>query len=283
MIRRAAVVATVVAAIAIPTGFAISSASAAPSCDGKAATIVGTAGADRIVGTAGPDVIFGGGGADVIFGKAGDDIVCGGAGNDTIRGNNGKDRLFGGLGADRIDDGSTGYEGADRIFAGDGADTAFGHTGDVVYGGPGSDWIHLWGGVGHGGPGADGVEVGKGTGYGDAGNDKLAPYGDGVRLVGGTESDTLIFGGADTGGARVDLAAGTGRTLVMPGTTSYGAYEFSFTGIENFDGTDYRDIVYGTSGANVLDGDGGRDTVYGRAGTDACRAEVKYGCERLIP
>lgn len=281
MIRRAAVVATVVAAIAIPTGFALNSASAAASCDGKAATIVGTAGADRLVGTAGSDVIFGAGGADVILGKAGDDIVCGGAGDDTIRGNSGKDRLFGGLGADKIDDGSTGHEGADRIFAGDGDDTAFGHAGDVVYGGPGRDWIHLWGGVGHGGPGADGIGVAKGKAYGDSGNDMLEPYGDGVRLVGGTGSDTLIFGGVDTGGARVDLAAGTGRALAIPGATS-GAFAFTFAGLENLHGSVYRDIVYGTSGANVLDGEGGRDTVYGRGGTDACRAEVKYGCERLI-
>lgn len=282
MIRRAAVVVTLAAATAIPVGFALNSASAAATCDGKVATIVGTSSADRLVGTSGVDVIVGGAGNDVILGKAGNDIVCGGSGDDTISGNLGKDRIFGGLGADKIDD-ARGHEGVDRLFGGPGDDTVFGQTvGDVVYGGDGRDWIHLWGGEGHGGPGADGIGVAKGKAYGDSGNDKLEPYGDGVRLVGGTGADTLIFGGVDTGGARVDLAAGTGRSLTLPGATS-GAFDFTFTGVENVDGTGYRDIVYGTAGANVLDGDGGRDTVYGRAGADACRAEVKYGCERLIP
>lgn len=53
-------------------------ASAAPTCFGKRATIVGTPGDDRLVGTGGRDVIVGRGGDDVILGRGGRDRICGG-------------------------------------------------------------------------------------------------------------------------------------------------------------------------------------------------------------
>jgi M6 family metalloprotease-like protein len=69
------------------------------SCLGKAATIVGTSGADRLNGTRGPDVIVGLGGNDVIKGVAGNDRLCGGPGDDRLDGGAGKDQLDGGPGA----------------------------------------------------------------------------------------------------------------------------------------------------------------------------------------
>ena len=70
-------------------------------CDGRAATIVGTAGPDRLVGTPGPDVIVAGGGDDLVVGMGGDDVICGGAGNDSLQGGEGNDRLFGQGGTDQ--------------------------------------------------------------------------------------------------------------------------------------------------------------------------------------
>jgi Ca2+-binding RTX toxin-like protein len=70
-------------------------AQATPTCDGKAATIVGTNGNDQIQGTSGNDVIVGLGGRDRIFGGAGNDIICGGDRGDLLRGQRGRDRLFG--------------------------------------------------------------------------------------------------------------------------------------------------------------------------------------------
>src|SRR5215212_4232757 len=55
-------------------------------CHGKAATIVGTAGADTLAGTPGPDVIAGQGGDDNISGAGAEDTICGGDGNDSISG-----------------------------------------------------------------------------------------------------------------------------------------------------------------------------------------------------
>ena len=71
-------------------------------CDGHAATIVGTAGGDVLVGTPGPDVIVAKGGKDVVRGEGGNDIVCGGAGRDRLHGGGGSDQLFGGNGMDQM-------------------------------------------------------------------------------------------------------------------------------------------------------------------------------------
>lgn len=69
-------------------------------CNGRPATIVGTAGRNTIVGTPGPDVIVGLGGNDVLLGGGGDDQLCGGSGLDALTGGPGSDTLNGGSGSD---------------------------------------------------------------------------------------------------------------------------------------------------------------------------------------
>jgi hypothetical protein len=69
-------------------------------CDGRTATIVGTAAADMISGTAAADVIAGLGGNDVISGLGGADRICGGPGADRLNGGTGNDLLNGGLNRD---------------------------------------------------------------------------------------------------------------------------------------------------------------------------------------
>ena len=85
-----------------PPFFAVTAAGAeteaAPMCDGKRATIVGTDGDDVIQGTEKADVIWGGPGDDKIYGGLGNDIICGGAGDDLIHGGRGNDWIEGGAG-----------------------------------------------------------------------------------------------------------------------------------------------------------------------------------------
>jgi uncharacterized delta-60 repeat protein len=117
--------------------------SAAPTCAGKRATIIGSAGRDRLTGTKKADVIVGLGGNDVINGLAGNDIVCGGAGADKLTGGAGADRLLGDAGADTL----TGGAGADTLTGGAGADKLLGGAGrDKLLGGAGAD--KLLGGAG---------------------------------------------------------------------------------------------------------------------------------------
>jgi hypothetical protein len=87
-----------VAALVIETSPA--QARPTPRCLGKAATIVGTDGADVLRGTPRADVIVGRGGKDRIFGRGGDDRICGGRGNDELHGQRGDDILDGGAGTD---------------------------------------------------------------------------------------------------------------------------------------------------------------------------------------
>lgn len=100
----------VVAAVAAaPLAFGLaalpSQGAAAPTCGGRVATIVGTAGPDRLHGTSGPDVIVGRAGHDEIEGRGGNDVICGNRGNDELEGNRGRDRLYGGRGHDEAEGG----------------------------------------------------------------------------------------------------------------------------------------------------------------------------------
>src|SRR5205823_1158570 len=74
-------------------------------CNGKTATITGTAGANKIKGTKKADVIAALGGNDTVSGLKGNDIVCGGAGKDRLIGGPGKDKLFGQAGKDKLSGG----------------------------------------------------------------------------------------------------------------------------------------------------------------------------------
>lgn len=132
-------------------------------CNGRNATITGTANGETLVGTAGPDVIAGLGGDDVIRGLGDDDVICAGsgrdrvtagAGDDVVNGEAGKDTLNGGTGRDRLnggtgDDRASGGSGNDRLSGGAGKDTLSGGSGaDRLSGGAGRD-------VCGGGPGLD--------------------------------------------------------------------------------------------------------------------------------
>ena len=147
---------------------------ALPTCLGKKATIVPTAGQSAIKGTAGADVIVGTSASETIDGRGGNDVICAGEGNDKVRGADGKDKI-------------SGEDGNDRLFGGDGDDLLLGGDGkDRVSGGAGKDRSG-------GGDGRDRV-------YGGAGNDRL----DEMKL-GGNGNDRL-FGG--TGNDRIRTAGG---------------------------------------------------------------------------
>jgi Ca2+-binding RTX toxin-like protein len=101
--RRLAILAAFSLALPFAQLAGMSPASAGtPQCHGRAATIVGTAGADEINGTPGNDVIVARGGADDVEGRGGRDLICGSAGNDDLEGDRGNDFLNGGSGVDEL-------------------------------------------------------------------------------------------------------------------------------------------------------------------------------------
>ena len=209
---------------------------AAPtSCDGKPATIVGTAGDDVLKGTAGDDVIVGLAGNDTIRGLDGNDTICGKDSDDVLIGGSGNDTLLGGRGFDwvghglapngvqvdlaagvatgwgsdqlrsietvigsQLDDELRARDTAKTIRGLDGRDDIKGRGGpDHVMGGPGSDWLS-------GGGGNDVVD-------GHDGIDTLSGGWGADILRGGPNSDWIEPGGGD------DIVRGGGgsNTLIF--------------------------------------------------------------------
>jgi len=206
-------------AVIIITGF-LSDSGGGPTdpltCDGLAATIVGTPGNDKINGTPGGDVIVGLGGEDSLDGKGGNDVICGGPDRDHLKGGDGNDRIFGGDGPGRIwgqddNDYVEGGNGDDVVYGGKGDDELLGNEGDdrlkgeagkdVVLGGGGKNTVQ--------GGNDDDVLFGGGADdrlYGDNGNDIMLG-GDGYNVYYGGNGDDTIIGGAD-----IDrMKAGGGR------------------------------------------------------------------------
>ena len=144
-------------------------------CAGRAATSVGSGGADRLAGTRGSDVLAGGAGNDLARGGGGNDLICAGPGNDRVAGGQGNDRLLGGGGQDRLDGGARN----DQLNGGGGRDLLNGGGGsDILNGGGGSDTLQ-------GGPGRDRVDARDGA------PDRVL-CGDGADVVRADPSDHLI-------------------------------------------------------------------------------------------
>lgn len=246
----------------------------------------------------GPDTIIEsvhtGAGNDRIYGQWADNIIRAGAGNDSVWGGAGNDRLFGEAGNDQLfgeagNDWLVGGPGADVLNGGEGSDTAsWGDStiGVVVdmndqtrnAGGALGDRLvsieHLNGtahddelaGDGNanqlvGGAGNDTLigRNGDDTLTGGAGNDRLRGGGGADRLNGGAGTDIADYTDA-TSGVVIDLRSGTGAGGIAAGDRLFG--------IENIDGSNHADRLYGDSGANLLIGNGGNDKLFGRGGDD---------------
>lgn len=241
----------------------------APTCDGLAATIVGTDGDDVLDGTAGDDVIVALGGQDEVDAGAGDDVVCGDAGADELTGGEGDDRLFGGT------------NGLVPLFESEPEP-----QGDTLVPGPGDDLVDV--GVntvqrddGWNSPdtidfsgSAAGVTVDlvAGTATGD-GTDTVVvaqpvpTSGAVVEVLGSTHADTILgTDGPDQlvgkgGGDRIDGRGGD--DLVMNDWDEYTPAR----------GEDADDVFVGGDGDDWLDSTGGTDVLLGGPGDDGLRKE----------
>lgn len=267
--------------------FAAAPASAAPQCDGEAATIVGTARSEELTGTAGDDVIVGLGGDDRIDGRGGLDRICGGRGDDSLKagpgnfnrlnGDAGKDVLIGGPDVDRLDGGPgndtlkgkgspfdtidyrTSPNGIDVDFqegtaTGEGRDRFFGI--EVIFASEHDDTIR--------GSGDPDVIFGEGGNDeilgGPADDDILGGPGDDAMDGGGGKSDIIGFD-FSTAGIHLDYAAGT---VTGEGNDSIANFDI-------FHGTTFDDVIEGADSDDVLDGGPGNDVINGRGGFDGLR------------
>jgi len=194
-------------------------------CNGLAATIVGTSGDDVLEGTSGDDVIVALGGNDAVYGKGGDDTICGHAGDDLLYGGRGEDTIYGGDGNDMLagsydedylsggngDDRLIGSYNDDRLVGGKGNDRLYGNAGhDILQGGPGDDIIV-------GSYGADIIQGGDGDDIisADSNND-VVRSGAGRDVVDGGSGHDRLYGGADDD----ELHGGTGYDQLVGGPGS---------------------------------------------------------------
>ncbi len=282
---------TTVLAVAVAGPVHAAPASAARTCFGREATIVGTDRLERITGTPGDDVIVSLKGADTVDGGGGDDRICTGRG---------ADRVSGGPGDDLI--------GTGRDFRGIDADEP---VGDVVSGGPGDDQLFGGPGVSSQGRGTDvltyadarrgvvldlsrqtargqghdlvvGFEIVVGSAHRDVlrgtGRRDVLEGGAGPDLVLGRDGVDLVEGGPGRdivdAGRGYDIGfGGPGDDTVRAGASSAQRYPdelYGEAGDDLVEGTSGPDALSGDAGDDVLRGYGGRDRGYGGPGSDRC-------------
>lgn len=260
--------------------------SAATTCLGQTATIIGTDADEKIRGTPAPDVIHGGGGHDVIRGLGGADRLCGGTG---------RDKLLGGAGNDRLKD-NTPWNGGDvpQLYGGRGDDALRGVSARL-YGGGGNDYLE--GRLLNGGPGDDvmqsnrinvwifyknaprpirlNLQRGVASGWG---RDILR--GPISNVYGSRFDDRLIGDRVATSFAGLrgnDVIRGRGGRDQLVGSDVHSDHRREH---DRLFGGAGPDGIYGRRGRDHLDGGSGDDALFGGPGVDSCvRGEEVSYCE----
>jgi Ca2+-binding RTX toxin-like protein len=147
---------------------------------------------------------------DILWGTDGADVIHGLAGDDEIYGNDGDDVLDGGDGADYLESGA----GNDILRGGAGDDDLEGWPGEghkLLEGGDGDDYIYYeWRSLAIGGPGDDWIDI-----YGFNGIVAFNP-GDGADTISVNESFTLSIGGG-VGAADLSLSEDGADILISVG------------------------------------------------------------------
>ena len=246
---------------------------------------------ERIVGSRFADSLTGDGGDNVLIGGAGGDALHGGLGIDAV---DYSDSATGvsvdlGLGTGSAGDAAgDSYTGIENVIGSAFQDTLVGDGGDnVLTGGVGGDTLD-------GGLGTDTasyaasdaaviINLGSGTATGGhADGDTLTAIEDLVGsgfddvLIGDFHANTLMGGaGADVldgegGDDWISYAGSTAVTVnLTTGVGSRGhATGDSISDVENVSGSDYSDLIYGSSSDNHLIGLAGNDILQGRNGDD---------------
>ena len=255
---------------------------------------------DMLTGNNSANLLMGLGGNDVLVGGSGADTMVGGDGNDSYTVDNSGDFIdeTGGSGIDIVNTSMT-FSLADAVHVkGDVENpTLMGTSGingtgnaldNAITGNGGANILARLGGADilDGGAGVDtvtyaassaGVNVSLMTSagsVGDAEGDTLINI---EKLTGSAFDDTLEGDGAANvlnGGTGIDTVsyehavAGVTVNLATTGAQAGGAGSDTLSGFENLTGSQFDDILSGTSGANTIVGGAGNDKITGGGGSD---------------
>lgn len=203
-----------------------------------------------------------------LFGTGGetDNQLIGNKGNNTLTGAAGNDTLAGGLGDDVLN-GNAGFDIADYSAAA--STVSLAATSAQATGALGSDRLAgiegLLGSAGNDqftGAASANALIGK------AGNDQLLGAGGNDTLNGGFGNDTM------NGGTGIDLAdysdvsVNTAVSLMLTGAQATGMGSDVLTGVENLTGGAHNDHFIGSNFVNVLSGSSGNDRLDALGGND---------------
>ena len=238
-------------------------AAQAATCNGRTATIVGTAGNDILNGTAGDDVIAGLGGDDTINGLDGNDVLCGDEDPPFVGGTPGNDTLNGG-------------DGNDTLISG--PQSALNPLTENLSGGSGSDTVSYV-------TSPDGVTVDLLANVfagGDADEDRASAL-DIENIVGSQIGDTLSGTGGDnviSGLAGADVINGLAGNDTIDAGAGNDDEIYGGDGNDQISGADGNDALFGEGGRDTLSGGDGDDSLFGGTGDDILAGEA--GADDLV-
>jgi Ca2+-binding RTX toxin-like protein len=233
--------------------------------------VMGAGGNETLLGDASNNRFEGWEGSDVLAGRSGNDHLLGGDGNDLLQGGVGIDLLEGGAGADLLD-GGAGIDAVSYLGSSDGIDVNLlkgqGYIGDSE----GDRFLNVEDVIGSeyddtmsGGSGNNVLVGDKGSDEisGCDGNDTI--YGDQSPLVTsalpGSHFDFSSQSAAANPTCDCDSASAQdildGLDSLFGDTASHTDY------VDEIDGGDGDDVIYGQSGSDLLRGDCGNDYLYG--------------------
>jgi Ca2+-binding RTX toxin-like protein len=262
--------------------------------------LMGSQHEDMLTGNNSANLLMGLGGNDVLVGGSGADTMVGGDGNDSYTVDNSGDFIdeTGGSGIDIVNTSMT-FSLADAVHVkGDVENpTLMGTSGingtgnaldNAITGNGGANILARLGGADilDGGAGVDtvtyaassaGVNVSLMTSAGSGGDVEGDTLINIEKLTGSAFDDTLEGDGAANvlnGGTGIDTVsyehavAGVTVNLATTGAQAGGAGSDTLSGFENLTGSQFDDILSGTSGANTIVGGAGNDKITGGGGSD---------------
>jgi Ca2+-binding RTX toxin-like protein len=195
---------------------------------------------------------------DLLISTIGNDYLDGGEGNDAISYRRDPNRVIVNLEKNQAFEGFGGMDqiyNIENVIGSDFNDEIIGDIqANIIHTGKGNDIVNA----------RDGNDII----LGEAGKDNLSGENGNDYLVGGKDADILSGGDGNDTTSYITSTAGILANLMINSGAFADAQGDQFISIENIEGSNYDDFLYGDDGNNILSGLGGNDVIRGEGGDD---------------